>query len=1631
MKYELAKKEARKAATISDLLDKYVSDPIRGVSTAGTEVIKRLPGADLAQAAMSLGSGIFAMPASVPYAIGKEVASGDFGEARGKQVAGKNFEDAMRELTYVPRTEGGRDIMEGIAKAIEVSKLPPYIGHVYTPRTPLSANDVRVLAKRGIETGREIAAIPDDFLMAQQGLRRESNLGGTTYGAKLQGVADDVGDVLARQAARRADEGTVRMPGSVEVFGDMVPETKLYAVKPAGGQLVKAIDPVTGNLREVENSSVAGISNVYENIRKQTEGQGLINQYLRTFVNRPGVQEIWEDFNAKKVNEEFPGAPTPEQAREAFQVKYPTAKARNERMTTFFDEFAASPEAQAAAADIGIKIPTFEDYQKRIDAANTWAQKGFANYIQKFVGSKEDPALQLATQGITFKSPERLTESAADALNYASPTGLREDRVKAGFSPEGEVQPFLKEKLTELKAVDDQLREMVTKRNALYEQAQTSNVDPASIPEYAELTNKLASKVAEKERITQQAENYKLGKSYETLADLAIEPRTAKELKRKLTFAEKQLFPYLDKTPDEATLYDVNQTTIDRLGLTEMASMFMDDIVSGKIPVDQIGNISIPKYIQESASARIAKDAAAKKDLAAQQRLLDNYLQEQVQRIPGDKIFGNAGVLEITNAMTIEEIRKHLSADTQALDHCVGQGGRGDRGNQYVPMVDPVTGEVPKGSSGEDTSYVRNISKNGDKIASFRDLVTGKPVGTLQLSANGAGEFDIGYASGYQNGRMQSTYSDSLASYLNSISDQIAGSGDNLTKNGVLDKDNLTRRDMRDVTGLSENELNQLSFDGMPRFLTRDAIVALNNERKSMLPSAQLNSEAATLNTSYAELLDESQRLNFDLQNADDDMVREELMSRRSEIQGQLNDIGTRIGNMPLEEITTFARELINDVFPENKKTPRSRLQYLDNESPIGLRIQPRVYETMRDILRDERDAVGAPLSDVQQSAVRSEWRRVSHDVARTINGNMYNGRAVANNIRRNPERYDLGEYSAQIIDGIARQVEERGIIDPRNDSLPLIREADSTLPNFIRERLNTLIGNAVRSSTDEGLTQAIGQLRQYQEAYQNPPAQSMVRDLTENQRLEAIGELQRRIDVIEQRMQRPPLVNSALPGAQQQDLGIVLHRLGEAIDEDYGTAVGEYTREAMNTIRYSVDTDAPLFIEQLRRMADNEQDPEVVSAMNMVANRLVQGVQANTAAARALREQNAQLAAPVQEPREAQDLTGVLNMEMNRVRDNYDERVYNTVDALMTSINDNFDLNANPEMFIDRLRRHARMSDDVIVGDVFTHAADLLERTLRENNEIDRRPPPDIFENGIEAQPVRNNVGNIVQNLINQYPERNQIQALINDLERGAYDELPMAVINADEIVRDDTVSQILEQLEEYRDSVPAVRQARRDEGENMPITQSYQIYLDEINNAIEEGSFDPNDYTFNELAQMVIDDQVGGQIGDLSPASRQRLADEIREHGVDPYHEPDEDPRVIDEEPRAALPAVEVRPNVRHGTNVMDAYYEILRDNNQFRTADEMDALRALPQLIRRPGATRNALGIGQFDTERANQLARIFEALYEARMQDFARNENNRLTPPEPEGRKAGGYIQSSKNRLLSPNTDEMRLALLKGK
>jgi hypothetical protein len=276
---------------------------------------------------------------------------------------------------------------------------------------------------------------------------------------------------------------------------------------------------------------------------------------------------------------------------------------------------------------------------------------------------------------------------------------------------------------------------------------------------------------------------------------------------------------------------------------------------------------------------------------------------------------------------------------------------------------------------------------------------------------------------------------------------------------------------------------------------------------------------------------------------------------------------------------------------------------------------------------------------------------------------------------------------------------------------------------------------------------------------------------------------------------------------------------------------------------------------------------------------------------------------------------------------------------------------------------------------------------------------------------------GNIVQNLINQYPEPRQIQAVINDLEHGSYDELPMVVRQEmDEDQANSFVTQIIGDLERYRDTLPAERAQLpaiyNEDALNLPITEAYQAFIDEIASAIEEGSFDPNSYSNEDLAQMILDDQVGGDIGNLTPESRERLAREVREFGVDPYHEPEAPQR---------LPAPEAQRQYNTATQAFNGLVEA-NGNFMLPTPEEgLNTLRAVPQLLDRENL-REHFGTTLLSQRQRQEL--------EQQVNELIRQRTENILPP-PEGRKRGGSIQSSKNRLLSPNTDEMRYALLKGK
>jgi hypothetical protein len=70
----------------------------------------------------------------------------------------------------------------------------------------------------------------------------------------------------------------------------------------------------------------------------------------------------------------------------------------------------------------------------------------------------------------------------------------------------------------------------------------------------------------------------------------------------------------------------------------------------------------------------------------------------------------------------------------------------------------------------------------------------------------------------------------------------------------------------------------------------------------------------------------------------------------------------------------------------------------------------------------------------------------------------------------------------------------------------------------------------------------------------------------------------------------------------------------------------------------------------------------------------------------------------------------------------------------------------------------------------------------------------------------------------------------------------------------------------------------------EARPVGELYEMFIDVVENSIEEGSFDPNDYSAMELAEHIRNDEVGGEIGNLTPQEREILANAVESEGYNP---------------------------------------------------------------------------------------------------------------------------------------------------
>jgi hypothetical protein len=954
-------------------------------------------------------AGAWADVAQNVQTAGAEAMYDILGNRKGIEKMQQNYVPVSTGRFYQePTTPLGKEFETDVMKAMDASKMPAMWPMALNQpiRPPITPNDVRVMGAEATRIGRQVKDIPTDFYNAQSGLQKLDPITGQpTYGAKLQGVAESVGDIAT---ARRA-EGKSLIPGIPDV---VTPETSLYAVRPQGSRLVRPTVPEGANLSRTWDKDV--LEDVSTGPMSPSGAWNVIdNTVLAQGPQRTAFRKFMED----KYKELYPDAPSVADAKDAFQTMYNNRDARAAKVLEFYDEFLQAPEGAIVGAN-NLLTPT--EVKARHDAASQWLNNNLLNYIQKNVGTEGDPLVKAASEGLTFLPIEKY-ENALQSTGGKS--NVEENRRRGNMPIEGSLAEPIAKKETEFAEAQSKLNEIEAKRRNLADIAMKQGLpDPAMLPEYAALTNPVRNAVRERDRIEEQLDNLKAGRKYEAAVDYGVTPHTAEDfLGRKLEYSERQFYPTVLKTPPQENVYRTYGSHLDALGFNKLAQSFYSDVMSGDIPLDKVGKMTVENYVRKTAKARVDEERLAKEAAKAYKRNAESALQQRARDlIPLDKTFGNAGMIELTKDTPEYDIIRTMSEDTAVLDHCVGQGGSargsedrnpwyGNSHRSYEPILDLVTGQPNPRASSDRTSYV-NYVQNGDKIISVRDLTTGLPQATLHLEQSRIGnsgqqKYSIGYASGHQNGDIDAKYSGAIRDYLNSIADEIDSSGHNLQSHaGVFDMyDGDFLNAMRKELNMSRQELSKYNLEDMlPRFMTvsdaRAAIKAANlaNAEPAKAELIELNAAIEDAMQEHADLMRMARRRPMD------EADREHI----AELEASINTMRQRIRDFeqptPTNAPATQSNMTYRTPSQVEASTIISSLDDAGNSQMFDLRND--VSETARSMFMNTYETL-ARENGMQNITMDSlpEFGRALQSLRNDINGQLaglrnmgFEGRAVA-----------------------------------------------------------------------------------------------------------------------------------------------------------------------------------------------------------------------------------------------------------------------------------------------------------------------------------------------------------------------------------------------------------------------------------------------------------------------------------------------------------------------------------------------------------------------------------------------------------------------------------------------------------
>jgi hypothetical protein len=308
-----------------------------------------------------------------------------------------------------PKNELGQEMVGGVSKAMQKLKVPdawPVVPNA--PRRPmLTPDDVRVMYGQGKQTAREVRDIPTDFQNAQSGVKRQNVYGEDTLGAKLQAAADSVGDTLERRRAA----GSSALAGIPDV---LQPPSAMYAVRPGGTKITRPTVPTSaGDYRPMHSAVNDIITDAFgENVPvPEKQVATLTAEYGKRFLDPSRastalVRSALDNFQAKKIQEMYPDASSPNAAQQMFDTEFMNPEAKAKKKSQMLEEFMASPES----------LPIKQEHAalKFLDSAP--GKKAIQQFnIDQFVQTPE--GAEIAAQGKT-KLAEFLKTSAGKQVLY-------------------------------------------------------------------------------------------------------------------------------------------------------------------------------------------------------------------------------------------------------------------------------------------------------------------------------------------------------------------------------------------------------------------------------------------------------------------------------------------------------------------------------------------------------------------------------------------------------------------------------------------------------------------------------------------------------------------------------------------------------------------------------------------------------------------------------------------------------------------------------------------------------------------------------------------------------------------------------------------------------------------------------------------------------------------------------------------------------------------------------------------------------------------------------------------------------------------------------------------------------------